>query len=83
MSPRRPAVLSLLGLCSLTAAQSNTTPGLEPSAARAIGDLGDGLPGRIVPLALAARRWRGGEAPLPTVEAFRAHDTLPERVMLS
>ena len=42
-----------------------TTPGLEPGAARAIGLLGDGLPGRIVPLALAARRWRGGEAPLP------------------
>ena len=27
------------------------------------------------------RRKGGGEAPLPTVEAFRAHDTLPERVM--
>ena len=48
------------------------SPGLAPGAARAVGTLGDGLPGRIVPLALAARRWRGGEAPLPVPPALAA-----------
>jgi DNA-binding CsgD family transcriptional regulator len=49
-----------------------TTPGLEPGAARAIAELGDGLPGRVVPLALAARRWPGGEAPLPIPDDMSA-----------
>ena len=41
------------------------TPALSGPGARAVATLGDGLPGRIVPLAHAARRWPGGEAPLP------------------
>lgn len=49
-----------------------TTPGLDQGATQAIGDLGDGLPGRIVPLALAARRWRGDDAPLPIPVDMRA-----------
>jgi DNA-binding CsgD family transcriptional regulator len=49
-----------------------TSPGLAPGTARAIGALGDGLPGRILPLALAARRWPGGEAPLPIPDAMAA-----------
>ena len=40
-------------------------PTLTSAGARAVAALGDGLPGRIVPLAHAARRWPGGEAPLP------------------
>ena len=48
------------------------SPGLEPAATHAIAALGDGLPGRIVPLALAARRWKGGEAPLPVPAALRS-----------
>lgn len=54
----------------LTPAESATlaaaaAPGLDDEAAGAVGWLGQGLPGRIVPLALAARRWPGGDAPLP------------------
>ncbi len=41
------------------------SPEIDLEAAEAVGELGDGLPGRIVPLALAARRWAGGDAPLP------------------
>lgn len=41
------------------------TPNLSGPAARAVAELGDGLPGRIVPLAHAARRWPGGDVPLP------------------
>lgn len=49
-----------------------TSPGLAPETARAVGELGDGLPGRILPLALAARRWRGGEAALPLPDDMAA-----------
>jgi DNA-binding CsgD family transcriptional regulator/tetratricopeptide (TPR) repeat protein len=41
------------------------SPEIGLEAAEAAGELGDGLPGRIVPLALAARRWPGGDVPLP------------------
>ncbi len=41
------------------------TPSLSGPAARAVADLGGGLPGRIVPLAHAARRWPGGDVPPP------------------
>ena len=58
-------ILERLGEEDSTLLADLTTPGLEPGAAEAIGRLGDGLPGRIVPLALAARRWRGGETALP------------------
>lgn len=72
-SPDAPNVI-LGRLSAEDAAQlaSLTTPGLDPGVARAIGELGDGLPGRIVPLALAARRWRGGEAPLPVPDGMAA-----------
>ena len=46
------------------------SPEIEAEAAAAVGELGDGLPGRIVPLALAARRWPGGDAPLPIPAAL-------------
>ena len=65
-------VLPRLGEDDSAALAELTTPGLAPGAARAIGRLGDGLPGRIVPLALAARRWRGGDAPFPVPDEMRA-----------
>ena len=49
-----------------------TSPGLEHATSLAIGALGDGLPGRIVPLALEARDWPGGESPLPIPDSMRA-----------
>ncbi len=45
-------------------------PGLDAAGAAAIADMGDGLPGLIVPLAQAARRWPGGDAPLPVPAAL-------------
>lgn len=50
---------------------SLVTPGLDRDTSAAIGTLGDGLPGRIIPLALAARHWPGGEAPLPLPDDLR------------
>ncbi len=47
-------------------------PGLDAVGAAAVADLGDGLPGRIVPLAHAARRWPGGDVPLPLPPALGA-----------
>lgn len=47
-----------------------TDPGLDPLAVAAVTELGDGLPGRLVPLALAGRRWPGGDAPFPIPEAL-------------
>ncbi len=73
ISPEAPTVvLERLGSADSTLLAGLTTPGLASETARAIAELGDGLPGRIIPLALAARRWRGGEAPLPIPEDMRA-----------
>ncbi len=54
------------------------TPALDPAGAAAVADLGDGLPGRIVPLAHAARRWPGGDVPPPVPDRMAA----PVRALL-
>ncbi|HTI32067.1 MAG TPA: LuxR C-terminal-related transcriptional regulator [Miltoncostaea sp.] len=46
-------------------------PGLAPAPAAAVADLGDGVPGRLIALAHAARDWPGGDAPLPLPAGLR------------
>jgi DNA-binding CsgD family transcriptional regulator len=47
-------------------------PALPATAAAEVASLGDGLPGRLIALAHAARGWRGGDDPLPLPPALRA-----------
>ena len=47
-------------------------PGLPAAAAAQVAALGDGVPGRLVALAHAARDWPGGDAPLPVPAPLRA-----------
>lgn len=47
-------------------------PALDEAGAAAVGALGGGLPGRIVPLAHAARSWPGGDVALPIPDDLRA-----------
>ena len=57
-------ILDRLSPDDAAALARRVTPSLSAPAARAVAELGDGLPGRIVPLAHAARRWPGGDVPL-------------------
>ena len=47
-------------------------PALSAPAAAEVAALGDGIPGRLIALAHAARDWPGGDAPLPVPAALRA-----------
>ena len=47
-------------------------PALPAAAAAEVAALGDGVPGRLIALAHAARDWPGGDAPLPVPRALRA-----------
>jgi DNA-binding NarL/FixJ family response regulator len=47
-------------------------PALPAAAAGEVAALGDGLPGRLIALAHAARDWPGGDLPLPIPPALRA-----------
>ncbi|MGE3141431.1 MAG: hypothetical protein AB7O53_18440, partial [Thermoleophilia bacterium] len=57
---------------------TTVTPSLDPAGAAAVAALGDGLPGRVVPLAHAARRWPGGDVPPPVPDRMAA----PVRALL-
>lgn len=51
-------------------------PEIAPAGIDWATGLGDGLPGRIVPLARAARAWEGGDAPPPPVPVHLARPVL-------
>jgi len=73
MSPDAPTlVLGRLSPGESAELAARAAPGIDPLAVTQIALLGDGLPGRIIPLAVAARRWPGGDAPLPIPEGLAA-----------
>ncbi|MGD9696866.1 MAG: LuxR C-terminal-related transcriptional regulator [Thermoleophilia bacterium] len=59
----------------------HAAPGIDRLARAAVAELSGGLPGRIVPLALAARRWAGGDAPFPVPDALRVRAETALRVL--
>jgi tetratricopeptide (TPR) repeat protein len=64
--------LERLGREDAAALVRHLAPRLDAASAARIADLGDGLPGRLVPLAHGARRWPGGDAPPPIPEGLAA-----------
>jgi DNA-binding CsgD family transcriptional regulator/tetratricopeptide (TPR) repeat protein len=73
VSPDVPSVV-LERLASGDAADlvTATAPGLDRAGVLAVVDMGDGLPGRLVPLALAARRRPAGDGAIPIPDPLMA-----------